>query len=228
MTKGLGSSASVIVGGLMATNELLGSPADTATLIAIANEIEGHPDNVAPCFKGGMVVSCWDKTQLRYVKLPALTKEILCVVAVPEERVSTSDARSVLPETVSFEDAVFNLGRAALLASAWATGKWEHLKWGMEDKLHQPYRNKLFSGGDVIFDRVKELPECLSVAISGSGPSVIAFVEGSTVSRVANAMCKTFTEHGVRSQFYVLEGTENGAEVKVSKELHKALQGMVK
>ncbi len=228
LCRGLGSSSSAVVAGVLIAKHLTNRDVTDDELITIMTEIEGHPDNVAPCFKGGMVVSCWDKTQLRYVKLPALTKEILCVVAVPEERVSTSDARSVLPETVSFEDAVFNLGRAALLASAWATGKWEHLKWGMEDKLHQPYRNKLFSGGDVIFDRVKELPECLSVAISGSGPSVIAFVEGSTVSRVANAMCKTFTEHGVRSQFYVLEGTENGAEVKVSKELHKALQGMVK
>ena len=155
----------------------------------------GHPDNVAPCFLGGMVVSCWDGEELRYVRLPALPPEVLCVVAVPNERVKTSDARKALPGQVPFEDAVFNLGRAALLTAAWATGKWEYLKWGMDDRLHQQYRSKLFKGGEVIFSRVRDLPECLSVAISGSGPSVIALVNGPT-QRVAEAMCRDL--HGAR------------------------------
>jgi homoserine kinase len=184
--------------------------------------IEGHPDNVAPCFLGGMVVSCWDGEELRYVRLPALPPEVLCVVAVPNERVKTSDARKALPGQVPFEDAVFNLGRAALLTAAWATGKWEYLKWGMDDRLHQQYRSKLFKGGEVIFSRVRDLPECLSVAISGSGPSVIALVNGPT-QRVAEAMCKTFTEHGVRSQFFVLDGSANGAHVSVDTGLKDVL-----
>ena len=92
----------------------------------------------------------------------------------------------------------------------------------MDDKLHQPYRSKLFSGGEVIFSRVEALPECLSVAISGSGPSVIALVKGTT-QRVAEAMCRTFTEYGVRSQFFVLDGSAQGARVDVSMELAEAL-----
>ncbi|MGI6443230.1 MAG: homoserine kinase [Synergistaceae bacterium] len=222
LSRGLGSSAGAVCAGVLIAKHLTGYKADNEELLRAMTVIEGHPDNVAPCFLGGMVVSCWDGTDLRYIRLPALPPEILCVVAVPEEKVSTTEARNALPKVVPFEDAVFNLGRAALLTAAWATGKWRYLKWGMDDKLHQPYRIKLFSGGEVIFSRVHELPECISVAISGSGPSVIAFVEGQT-HRVAEAMCRTFTEFGVRSQFFVIDGSEEGARVEIGSSLKKAL-----
>ncbi len=214
LCRGLGSSAGAVVAGVLIAKHLTGREASESELLRMMTMIEGHPDNVAPCFLGGMVVSCWDGEDLRYVNLPALPPEVLCVVAVPDERVKTSDARKALPKQVSFEDAVFNLGRAALLTAAWATGKWDYLKWGMDDRLHQQYRSKLFSGGEKIFSRVRELPEVLSVAISGSGPSVIALVNGPT-QRVAESMCKTFTEHGVRSQFFVLDSSAKGPQVTV-------------
>ena len=223
LCRGLGSSAGAVVAGVLIAKHLTGYKADNDELLRAMTMIEGHPDNVAPCFLGGMVVSCWDGTDLRYVNLPALPPEVQCVVAVPDEKVKTSDARNALPKQVPFEDAVFNLGRAALLTAAWATGKWDYLKWGMDDKLHQPYRTKLFSGGEAIFSSVEELPECVSIAISGSGPSVIALVNG-TAHRVAEAMCRTFTEHGVRSQFFVLDGSAQGARVNISMSLSDALE----
>lgn len=223
LCRGLGSSAGAVVAGVLIAKQLTGYEAEEAELLTVMTLIEGHPDNVAPCFLGGMAVSCWDGENLRYVSLPALPSEVLCVVAVPDERVRTSDARKALPKNVPFEDAVFNLGRAALLTAAWATGKWEHLKWGMDDRLHQQYRSKLFKGGEVIFSRVRELPECLSVAISGSGPSVIALVNGPT-QRVAETMCKTFTEHGVRSQFFVLDSSAQGPQVTVDMGLKDAIE----
>lgn len=222
LCRGLGSSAGAVVAGVLIAKHLTCHDAGEEELLRTMTMIEGHPDNVAPCFLGGMVVSCWDGDDLRYVRLPALPPEVLCVVAVPDERVKTSDARKALPKQVPFEDAVFNLGRAALLTAAWATGKWEYLKWGMDDRLHQQYRSKLFSGGEVIFSRVRDLPECLSVAISGSGPSVIALVNGPT-QRVAEAMCKTFTEHGVRSQFFVLDSSAHGPQVAVDMGLKDAV-----
>ncbi len=222
LCRGLGSSAGAVVAGVLIAKYLTGYKADDEELLRSMTVMEGHPDNVAPCFLGGMVVSCWDGKDLRYVKLPPLPPEVLCVAAVPDERVKTSDARNALPKEVPFSDAVFNVGRAALLTAAWATGKWDYLKWGMDDRLHQPYRSKLFSGGDVIFSRVEALPECLSVAISGSGPSVIALVKGST-QRVAETMCRTFTEHGVRSQFFVLDGSAQGARVDVDMEFPRLL-----
>ena len=223
LCRGLGSSAGAVVAGVLIAKHLTGYEADESELLTVMTLIEGHPDNVAPCFLGGMAVSCWDGENLRYVSLPALPPEVLCVVAVPDERVKTSDARKALPKQVPFEDAVFNLGRAALLTAAWATGKWDYLKWGMDDRLHQQYRSKLFKGGEVIFSRVRELPECLSVAISGSGPSVIAFVSGPT-QRVAETMCKTFTEYGVRSQFFVLDSSALGPHVTVDMGLKDAVE----
>ena len=225
LCRGLGSSAGAVVAGVLIAKYLTGYEAGEDELLRAMTVIEGHPDNVAPCYLGGMVVSCWDGQDLRYVNLPALPPEVLCVVAVPDEKVKTSDARKALPKEVPFGDAVFNVGRAALLTAAWATGKWDYLNWGMDDKLHQPYRSKLFSGGEVIFSRVEALPECLSVAISGSGPSVIALVKGTT-HRVAEAMCRTFTEHGVRSQFFVLDGSAQGARVDISMELKEALEAV--
>lgn len=211
LCRGLGSSSSAVVAGVLMADRLTESGKSESELLRAMTKIEGHPDNVAPCFLGGMVVSCWDGEEIRYIRLPSLPPEVLCVVAVPNERVKTSDARKALPHEVPFGDAVFNVGRAALLTAAWASGRWDCLKWGMQDKLHQPYRSKLFSGGDVIFSRVEALPEALSVAISGSGASVIAFVQGKP-QRVAETMCSTFTEYGVRSQFFVLDGSADGAK----------------
>ncbi|MDO4987994.1 MAG: homoserine kinase [Synergistes sp.] len=217
LCRGLGSSAGAVVAGVLIAKYLTGYAADEAELLRAMTIIEGHPDNVAPCFLGGMVVSCWDGKDLKYVRLPELPREVLCVVAVPDERVKTSDARNALPKQVAFSDAIFNVGHAALLTAAWATGKWDYLKWGMEDKLHQQYRSKLFSGGDAILSRVSELPECLSIAISGSGPSILALVRGSS-DRVAKTMCSIFTEHGVRSQFFVLDGSSLGARLSLSQQ----------
>lgn len=218
LARGLGSSAGAVVAGVLIAKHLTGYDIDEAELLRAMTVMEGHPDNVAPCYLGGMVVSSWDGADLRYVRLPALPPEVLCVVAVPDEKVSTSDAREALPKQVLFSDAVFNIGRAALLTAAWATGKWDYLKWGMDDRIHQQYRSKLFSGGDVIFSRVEAIPECVSVAISGSGPSILALVNGSP-RRVAETMCRTFTEYGVRSQFFVLDGSASGAKVDLALDL---------
>ena len=175
--------------------------------------IEGHPDNVAPCYLGGMTVCCWDGENLRYVKLPPLPEDMHVVAAVPDVRVRTRDARKVLPELVRFGDAVFNLGRASLLCAAWATGRWDLLSWGMDDRLHQPYRSSLFPGGKAILDRIRGLPGCVAVAISGSGPTMVALVRGSP-GAVASAMCRTFSEHDVPSQFFVLRGSSIGTTLE--------------
>ena len=118
LCRGLGSSAGAVVAGVLIAKYLTGYDADDDELLRAMTMIEGHPDNVAPCFLGGMVVSCWDGKELRYVNLPPLPPEVLCVVAVPDERVKTSDARNALPKEVPFGDAVFNVGRAALLTAA--------------------------------------------------------------------------------------------------------------
>jgi homoserine kinase len=216
LCRGLGSSASAVVSGVLIARELNGVNVSESELLRIMTKIEGHPDNVAPCFLGGMTVGCWDGYDLRYVRLPPLPSDMYVVVAVPDIRVNTSDARKSLPEMVNFGDAVFNLGRSALMTAAWATGQWDMLSWGMDDRLHQQYRAQLFPGGDVVMDRVRAIPGCLGVAISGSGPSVLALSRGRP-RKLAETMCRTFSEHGMESLFFVLEGSAIGAKIEVIK-----------
>ena len=214
LCRGLGSSASAVVSGVLIAREIYGIEASESDLLHIMTRIEGHPDNVAPCFLGGMTVGCWDGNDLRYIRLPSLPADMYVVVAVPDFNVKTTDARKSLPEMVNFSDAVFNLGRSALMAAAWATGQWDMLSWGMDDRLHQQYRSKLFPGGEVIMDRVRAIPGCLGVAISGSGPSVLALSLGKP-REIAETMCRTFSDHGIKSLFFVLEGNAVGAKIEV-------------
>lgn len=210
LSRGLGSSSTAIVGGVMIANQMRNVPLRKKDLLPIMVDIEGHPDNVVPCCLGGMVVSCWYGNELKFVKLPRLPDSMSAIVAVPDFKVSTRLAREVLPETIPLKDAVFNLSRVALLAASWATGRWENLPWAMGDKIHQPFRAKLFPGGEDILARLMEIPECSGVAISGSGPSVIAFTH-SEVEHIASIMCSIFSDHGVRSRFFVLDEDNYGA-----------------
>ncbi|HPI98873.1 MAG TPA: homoserine kinase [Synergistales bacterium] len=213
LARGLGSSSTAIVGGVMIANLVRDVPLSKEDLLPIMVDIEGHPDNVVPCCLGGMVVSCLENSELRYVKLPRLPSDMVAVVAVPDFKVSTEEARNALPRQVPLEDAVFNISRAALLAASWATGKFDNLPWGMSDRIHQPFRSRLFPGGETLLDQVNRIPECSGSAISGSGPSIIAFASGSG-STVAKYMCSVFSRHGLRSRFFVLDEDYQGATLE--------------
>ncbi len=213
LCRGLGSSAGAVVGGVLLANALRKSPQPREELLPLMVTLEGHPDNVVPCCIGGFVVSCWDGSSLRHVRLTSFPEDMKIVVAVPEFHVATASAREALPRQVSLEDAVFNVSRAALFAASWATGAWEHLPWAMEDKLHQQFRAKLFPGGERILREVRQLPGCLGMAISGSGPSMLAFVRGNP-QPPAEQMCRIFSQSGVRSRFFVLHLDVRGAVVE--------------
>ncbi len=212
MKRGLGSSSSAIVGGVAIANELRKAPLPREALLPLMVSMEGHPDNVVPCCLGGMVVSCWDGEELKFVRMPPLPPEICAVVAVPAVELSTEEARRALPDQVPLKDAVYNLSRAALLAASWATGNWENLPWAMDDRLHQPFRARLFPGGESILEEVRGIGQCSGVAISGSGPSVLAFAR-SEVPEMAELMCSIFSRFGVRSRFFVLSEDAEGLSV---------------
>lgn len=168
--RGLGSSSAAIVTGLVGARAM-GADLDDAAVLALATRIEGHPDNVAPALLGGLTVSWVHDGVGRAVRLdPAADIEV--VVAIPQERLSTATARTLLPETVPFRDAVHSLGRAALAVAAFS-GHPERLLEATEDRIHQDYRK---SGYPQSWDLVQEWRSAgIPAAISGAGPTVIAF-----------------------------------------------------
>ncbi|MBQ4401462.1 MAG: homoserine kinase [Synergistaceae bacterium] len=211
LNRGLGSSSTAVVAGVTLANIISGANFPEAELLRVMTKIEGHPDNVVPCYIGGMTVSCWDGESLRYVRLPALPEDLNVIAAVPDFEVHTEDARRILPESVPFRDAVFNVSHASILCAAWAMGRWDLLRVGMEDRLHQTHRAKLFPGetGEKFFSEIANHPDCVATAISGSGPTMIAIVHG-PAAKLSEAMCRIFTEGGAASHFFVLNCAPSG------------------
>ncbi len=212
LKRGLGSSSSAIVGGVVIANALRRTPRPKEELLPLVVSMEGHPDNVVPCCLGGMVVSCWNGEELRFVRMPPLPSGMMAVVAVPAVELSTTEARRALPQQVPLQDAVYNLSRSALLAASWAMGNWDNLPWAMDDRLHQPFRARLFPGGEAILEEVRKIPQCAGVAISGSGPSMLAFTSHDA-HVVAELMCSIFSRYNVRSRFFVLSESAEGAKI---------------
>lgn len=174
-SRGLGSSATCIVAGIMGANKILGDVLSKDEIIKIATEIEGHPDNVTPAIVGGLTSAIMHEDRIYYEKL-ILGKGIKFISLTPDFKLSTSDARKVLPKEVSYKDAVFNVGRVALTMAALVNGNFEQLKVSCEDRLHQPYRSKLIRNYDEIISKCKEL-NSLGVFLSGAGPTIMTLIE---------------------------------------------------
>ena len=129
--------------------------------------------------------------------------KIGAIVVIPTFELSTEKARSVLPETYSRKDAVFNIQRAALTIAALTTGNWSLIREGMRDRIHQPYRAKLIPGlEDILALEIKGL---LGVALSGAGPTVFAFVDPKRAVEVGNTLTKTFEKNGVEAAAHLME-----------------------
>lgn len=209
---GLGSSASAIVGGLVAANHLMGNRLGVRRLLELATEMEGHPDNVAAAMLGGVTFAVAGEGRLLdWVALPA--PEIKMVVGIPDFQLPTRIARKALPPQVSFEDAVFNVGRASLLAAALCRGRLDLLKTAMEDRLHHPYRSRLVPGMEAAFAGAKKAG-ALGVALSGAGPTVVAFIPPEESGDAVSAAIKdAFAESGVACRLAVLEPDHEGAQV---------------
>jgi homoserine kinase len=179
LSGGLGSSAAAIVAGLMAADHMFELDAD---LLALASELEGHPDNVAASLLGGFVV-CADGDATRFD--PPTGLEALAVV--PEEAVRTRAARAALPAEVPMEEAVFNVAHGALLTLGLARGDWDLLARGLHDRLHQQRRSHLFPRSYELAGRARELG-ALGATISGAGPTVLVWCFYEQTGAVAEAL----------------------------------------
>lgn len=166
MSGGLGSSAAAVVAGLAAADHLYELDAD---LLALASEIEGHPDNVAAALHGGFVVVA-DGEAVRFDPPAALE----ALVLVPGEPVETSQARAALPATVPLADAVYNTAHGALLMLGLARGELDLVSRGLRDRLHQPYRAPLYPRSAAVVTEAQALG-ALGATISGAGPTVLVW-----------------------------------------------------
>ncbi|OGO42484.1 MAG: homoserine kinase [Chloroflexi bacterium RBG_16_57_9] len=211
LMRGLGSSSAAVIGGLMAANTLAGAPLDQHSLLALATEIEGHPDNVAPALFGGLVAVSSHEGEVLYAR-PAIAP-LHVVVVTPDLQVSTAMARRILPTQVSRADAVFNVGRAVLVALALQAGDFDLLGRAMEDRLHQPYRARLIPGLDNVFEAARAAGAA-GVAISGAGPSVVAFGPEKHEA-IAQAMVNAFDTAGLNARSFILGIDTAGAQVEL-------------
>lgn len=211
IARGLGSSASVIVGSLLCANELLGFPADEAALLSIATEVEGHPDNVAPALIGGLIMSSTeDDGSIIYRKLN-WNDDWHITVCIPDFELATNVSRSVLPENVSLKDASFNSRKLAMLIHAIDTKDTELMKYTLEDKLHQPYREKLIPGFKEISNSLKQNDNVLGTVISGAGPSIIVISEKNNIEEIRNIVKDIWNNYNIHSEIKTLKIEPNGA-----------------
>lgn len=206
VSSGLGSSAAAIAGGLYGANEMLGNPLSVNDLLKIATEMEGHPDNVAPALLGGLVVSAAKQGEIiaRRYEVPAIT----VVVVTPQVEWPTKTARAVLPKSLSRSDALFNIGRAVLVTDALRNGDLDLLQSVMEDRVHQPYRLKHINGGAAALKAAKQFG---AAALSGAGPSIIAFVSSEQAPRAREEVCAVFEERGIETKSLVTRPSNTGA-----------------
>jgi len=213
LASGLGSSASAVVAGLLAANALLGEAVDAATVLRLATELEGHPDNVAAALRGGLVVVVRSGDELLTERVE--TPPVDVALAVPALEYSTAATRAELPTYVALEDAVYNMGRATLVVEALRRGDLELLGKAMEDRLHQARRLERVPGGREAMGAAREAGAA-AVAVSGSGPSLIAFVaEAARSGAVAEAMVGALGRAGVASRPLTLRTTASAATVVV-------------
>ncbi len=174
---GLGSSSSCVIGGIMAANELAGSPLRKKDLVNLATEIEGHPDNVAPALLGNMVIAVQENGQVYFNRLQVATG-LHFIALTPDFPLPTEKARAVLPKTVPYEDAVFNIGRTGLLISSLVTGSFQNLKAACHDRMHQPYRKHLVDEWDEVFN-IADAVSASAAFLSGAGPTIMLILEDS-------------------------------------------------
>ncbi|MDD4601048.1 Homoserine kinase [bioreactor metagenome] len=210
LARGLGSSAAAIVGGLVAANQATGNQLTKQDLFEIATAIEGHPDNVAPAIFGGITISLTKERKPHCMRFIPPNKLVM-VVAVPEFTLSTHKARQVLPSNIPFQDAVFNVGRTAMLIGALCSGEYQHLRYALEDKLHQPFRQSLIPGMKEVFDAAIQCG-AYGAALSGAGPCLISYTDKNT-DEIGVAMTSAFAQAGIKAKYLVLNIDQQGAVV---------------
>lgn len=209
LARGLGSSASAVIAGLVGANFLLEQSLTEQEIISLATEIEGHPDNVLPAFKGGLIINVMTEQGPIYQKVE-VQPGIELVFVIPDFKLKTEDLRQVLPTQVSYADALFNHSRTALLTACFYSGDLDKLAVAMEDRLHQDYRSPLIPGFKEVI-RAGYRAGAAGVALSGAGPAILAIVvDGGKKELIAERMLAVFARYGVSGSYICTKPNNQG------------------
>ena len=190
--RGLGSSAALLVAGAMGANVLRGNKLSLQGLLNITNAMEGHPDNLAPAFLGGLTASMVDGGLPMCVSFP-LHPEWEFIALIPDFSLSTPLARSVLPKEVSRADAIYNISHGAMVLKALELGDEKLLRHAMQDKLHQGYRKHLIPD----YDKIEGLVRTTGAAfcLSGAGPTLLCITRNKELREYLVKKLPAVTEH---------------------------------
>jgi homoserine kinase len=212
VTRGLGSSASAIIGGIAGAARLYNIDLTNQEMLELALSLEGHMDNIVPALIGGLTLAY--KTGQEEIKWTRIKTplDLRIVVVIPEFTLNTGKMRKVLPQKVALPEAIFNLSRSALLVNALQNSDWEVLAEAMEDRLHQPYRAPFIPGIEDMFSQIKKTG-LAGIALSGSGPSVVSLTKKGSEGEISKIMKDAFLNAGIICRILVLEADLQGTKL---------------
>jgi len=217
IARGLGSSAAATVAGVAAANALLGLGLDDRTIAAIASEVEGHPDNVAPAVFGGATLALAaprvNGKRVLEVRPLGVSADLALVLAVPDFRVETTQARALLPSTVAHATASRAAALGAALVQGLATADDALLRAALDDVLHVPYRRDLVRGFDAVVDAARAAG-AFGATLSGSGSTIAAIASRSRALSVSQAMRSAWREIGVEAEAFESRTPDRGYAVR--------------
>jgi homoserine kinase len=200
---GLGSSGAAIVAGVALCGKLCGYEFTPDKFHRYATELEGHADNVAAALLGGFVVNCIRENGSVIIVKRFWPSDLKIIAVTPNIAVETKHARSILPETIRRHDAVYNLQRMSLFGAALEKQDYDLLWEAMKDRLHQSARARLIPGLAQAL-AIPRLPGLFGLALSGSGPSIVALASG-RLTEIGKVIAGCFHDHGVKTKVRVLE-----------------------
>jgi homoserine kinase len=210
IASGLGSSSTAILAGLHGANELAGSPLTCNQVLQLATDFEGHPDNVAPATFGGLVLGVQTPDGLVVEQIPVPSMEVM--VTLPDFELFTEAARAVLPTQVSLANVIYTSSRVGLLIRAFESADFNLFSVAMQDRIHQPYRVPIIPGMAEAMDAVLEAGAA-GVALSGAGPSMIAFAADG-FDRIKAAAALAFRKAGVNCRQWQLAVDNEGIRIQ--------------
>lgn len=174
VSRGLGSSSACIVSGIIAANEIMGNIMSKDDILNLAVNIEGHPDNVAPAILGGVVIAVKEEGKTYYQKIEP-KNNLKYFPIIPSFKLKTEESRKVLPKTLSYKDAIYNISRTGMLIAALLNGDNSVLKYACKDLMHEPYRSKLIEGINLIKEEAYNNGAVASF-LSGAGPTIMTVI----------------------------------------------------